>query len=208
MKNFVFADECEEVLFFMENTPESRRQLRQPIIKVLNNIFQLGYVRARGEEEYGRYGGSVNCFEHACFNLTNDLIDGLGLNDLKYCFASPFGGFDTTSVQSAKEEILDFVRQTGLEMKEEKFPKALKANQYRVALYFSEGFAKAFRTKDFHLLVQEFDGSWSGKRGSQSDIVDHYSKLEESLPFDHSNRYVLDSVYVVTNPYASAEKQK
>lgn len=204
----VFVDEYEEILYYMEGTYASRRMLREPFVKKLNEIVRIGNVRNRGDQEYGVLGGLVNCFEHACFNLTNEQIISLGLNEFKYSFVNPFGGFDDSSALTAKEEMVEFLQQTGLEVEDEKTPKILKENQYRVALYFSEGFTKSNRGKDFHLLVQEADGSWSGKRGSDSDIVDHFDKLEESLPHDISNRYILDSVMVITNPYAPAERQK
>ena len=208
MREMVFADEADEILFYIGNTPASRQMLREPIIKRIGEIVRLGYVRERGDEGYGDLGGSVNCFVHACFNLTNEQIVSLGLDEFKYMFVSPFGGFEDSSVLAAKEEMMDFVRQTGLEIEDELVPKVLKENQYRVALYFSRGFIENMGGKDFHFLVQEKDGSWSGKCGSMTHHVDHFDKLEESLPHGPGNRYMLDSVMIVTNPYAPEEKQK
>ncbi len=209
MSETIFMDECEEILFFMENTPESRRMLREPIAKKLHDILRLRNI-ANGEmQAHERFlGRGGNCLEYACFPFTREEMESLGLDDFKYSFVSPFGAFDVSSIKSAKAEMVEFLQQSGYEVEFEKKSKILKSNQHRVALYFTEGFTKANRGKDFHLLMQKKDGTWSGKTGADSQTIEHFDNLEESLPHDVSNRYILDSIMVLTNPYALAEERQ
>ena len=208
MSEAVFMDEIEEAIFYLENTEASRRMLRKSFAKQLNCILKLGHIPNRSEQKYGNLAGLVNCFEYACFNLTNEEIETLGLDEFKYSYASPFGAFDLSSIESAKADMVDLLQQSGYVVEFEKEPKILKSNQHRVALYFTEGFTKENRDKDFHLLLQGLDGTWSGKESANSDRVEYFDKLEESLPHDVGNRYILDSVMVLTNPYAPAEERQ
>lgn len=203
----VFSDECEEIIYYFENTCESRRLLRAPILKKLKEFVGQGHMPCRGDEDYKDFGCHINCFGHI-FGLSNAQLGTLGLDAFKYSLLNPFGGCDERSTDKAKQEMMDFIEQAGLLVEEEKIAKVLKSNQYRVALYFSEGFINGNGRKDYHWLRQRRDGAWEGKRGADSDIVDKFDSLPKSLPFDCSNKYILDSVSVVTNPHASAGRGK
>ena len=57
----------------MQNTPK-----RQAIIKKLNMIYKKGYMPEREKETYSDLTTKVvNCFGHACFNLSNKELENL-----------------------------------------------------------------------------------------------------------------------------------
>lgn len=162
----------------------------------------------RGDEEYDMFAKYVNCFEHACFNLSNRELEELGIDCFEYTYRSPFGEFSQNSIHEAKEEMLEFLTQTGLLVEKFDGKKILKSNQHKVALYFSEAFEREQGERDYHFLLQRKDGKWSGKCGDMSSRVESYETLEETLPYAFNNKYKLDTVLVLTNPYASEERQK
>lgn len=193
----------EKVLFNFDL--DGRNYMRKPIIKKLQEIIKFGHVPCRGDEYYGKFGAYVNCFEHACFNLTNQQIESLCLDDWRLGFRSPFGEFEENSIEKSREEMLNFITQTGLKV-EKAFPtKILKNNQYQVALYFSK-ITNSDNIDDFHFLLHEKDGTWSGKSGDMSTRVEHFDALETILPRSMYSKYKLDNVFTITNPFAS-EKQ-
>ena len=198
-------DDEEKILFNMEL--DGRNYMRKPIIKKLQEIIKLGHVPCRGDEYYGKFGGYVNCFEHACFNLTNKQIESLCLDDWRLSFRSPFGEFDENSIEKSREEMFHFVTQTGLKVEKGLPTKILKSNQYQVALYFSKIVNRDI-IDDFHFLLQEKDGTWSGKCGDMSTNVEHFDSLETVLPHTTISKYVLDNVFTITNPYASEKQSK
>ncbi len=206
-RNALTDKDYDDILYFFEKTYESRQKLREPIAKQLNCILRIGGgIFWRGDEDYAEVGGSVNCLFHACYNFPNKVIKTLGLDDFKYTFINPFGEFDDSSIEKTKQEMFDFLRKTGLTIR--KNTEILKANERRVALYFSEGYKRNCGSRAFHFALQEKDGLWSAKRGFGSSTVDIYDNLKVELPYQATNKYKLDSVFVIKNPYAPAERQK
>ena len=206
-RDALIDDYYDDILFCLQNTYQSRLRLRAPIVKKMNDIVRLGDSFDLDNQDCEELSDKGNCLLRACYpRLTKKQVEALGLDDLRYTFMNPFGEFDDSSIESAKREMFEFISQTGLIIQKDK--KILKANERRVALYFTEAYSKGFGRKDFHFLFQERNGSWSGKRGCDSNIVDTFPKLETELPFEAANKYKLDSVIVIKNPYAPAERQK
>lgn len=167
----------------------------------LKKIFRLGYLPNRGKEQYSFVSNSANvtnCFEHACFNLTNEQLKDFNENDLKNFFALPV----LANVDLSREEMFDAVKKeiakTGLKVK--KTAENLKENEWNVAMYFSN------YDIDVHFLLQEKNGGWSGKFG-QSQKTDHYSFLPLKLVGVLTD-YKLYKVFTIENPYLSKENKE
>ncbi len=193
----------EKILF--DFSLEGRIFMRKPIVKKLSDIVKLGYVASRGDEPYQKYSVLVNCFEHASFNLTNAQIKTLGLDDLRFMLRSPFGEFDMSCIEKSREELLNFITQTGLLVEKAEPSKTLKNNQYNIAMYFAKNEITSDLI-DFHFLLQEKDGTWSGKCGDISETVEKFSSPAPILPFTPVCKYKLDNLFTITNPYASKSK--
>lgn len=164
-------------------------------INKLSNIVKMGYVPQRGFEQYSIQSCRlVNCFEHACFNLTNSQLSIFDKNDQNAFVLDMDLSNDNLIIKS----MMGFVRATGLEI-EPCLPKVnLKSNQWQVAFYLTE--PCDFDDRDFHFLLKEKDETWSAKNGF-SDIVSNYNKLETYLP-TFPSYYHLKGTFAITNPYA------
>lgn len=168
-----------------------------PTIKKLSKIVKMGYVPQRGFEKYTLENSLVaNCFEHACFNLTNRLLATFDKHD-RFAFGL---GMDFPNGDVVKQRMLDFVKATGLEIEPCAPDIDLKPNQWQVAFYLTEFCDTDFGDKDFHVLLQEKDKTWSAKEGF-SNFVSNYNKLEGYLPW-FPDDYILIETYAITNPYA------
>lgn len=168
----ISSQEVLDETFYFDFSRSGRNYIRQPIIKKLQEVLKKGKMPDRGDEEYDMFAKYVNCFEHACFNLSNRELEELGIDCFEYTYRSPFGEFSQNSIHEAKEEMLEFLTQTGLLVEKFDGKKILKSNQHKVALYFSEAFEREQGERDYHFLLQRKDGKWSGKCGDMSSRVE------------------------------------
>ena len=171
-------------------------------IKKANEILRRGHVPCRGDEEYKKKNSWLfACFPHACYNFTNEQLDEFDIGSEEFLLYNPFGFFNTSSIETTKSEMLGFLKKTGLQVERYHEGKILKANQWKVAMYFSESYKRDFGQRGWHFLLQEKDGSWSGKNGG-SVLVEKFEKPERFIPWDLNNRYEFNDLLVLTNPYA------
>ena len=171
---------------------------RDIIVSKLKDIFREGYTPNRGKEKYllDCINGTpmvkmANCFVHACFNLKNShywdyCITAQEAKQMKYFYNQ---GDDDETVQ---RKLMAFVKKTGLLIKPCSQETVLKENQWKIGLYFTN---LSF-VNDYHFLLQEKDGCWSGKRGL-TKTVDFFEELPQQV-YD----YELKDLFVITNPYA------
>ena len=103
--------------------------------------------------------------------------------------------------------MIGFLRKTGLQVERYQEGKILKSNQWKVAMYFSEAYKRGFGERGWHFLLQERDGSWSGKDGG-STIVEKFEKPEQFIPWALNNKYELDDILVLTNQYVRGGEKK
>ena len=186
---------------------------RVPVIKKIGKIFELGYVPSRGDETYSfktknsiLTGNILNCFAHACFNLTNEQIDELNLYEDEIF---DLQGYNRSNLSQMKKEdvaqhFAGLIKDAGLIVEPCLEETVLNGNQWKIALYFDEiefGGSKSLR--DFHFLIQEEDGSWSGKAG-YTPRVKKFDKLTEKLDYYYS----FYECYAITNPFAEEGKAK
>ena len=185
----------------------------------LKKLVKLGYVPSRGAESYSfvnQKSGepfylSANCFEHACFNLTNQQMQELkiGYHDA-ISFADHVSFF--SSVYDIEESLTKFIRSTGLKIREINnfepiinFPALLKNNEWKVALYF----CKNGSFKDFHFFLQEKNGTWSSKYGFKN-VLEFFDNLpgEYVVDNEYNDIYHYHNTYLITNPYAPEIENK
>lgn len=177
---------------------------QKKIIKNIGAIFKAGYVPMRGNEKYGMCASYINCFAHACFNLPNCMIEKLDFSSPIFLIQEPFTDFGDESLSQTKSEMFDFIKSTGLQIDKNK--PILKDNEWKVAVYFSEAYNRDFGRKSWHLLLQEKDGSWSGKNGF-SPQVEHFQTLQSFLPWDLYNKFQLNDVFILKNPNVEENKK-
>ena len=193
------------------NSVEYLLQRRSVLAKNLAEFVQKGILKCRGKEKYSRYIAKyVNCLAHACFALTNAQVKEYVCRqyvDNIHC-PTPFATFAGKGTSGKLDEIFEFLQQTGLKISSSNGEEILAANQCRIAIYFAKACDhpdpdKKWQSTDFHFLRQESDGSWTGKAGI-SRKVKRYKSLPQALPLEKENPYVLHSLYILTNPHASA----
>ncbi len=169
----------------------------------LNLIFRDGYCPSRGYREYDTKvkgwdsGSLVNCFEHSCFNLTEELLKEykFGWNDR--CSFFDFKNINLKNAENDMNELINFVKATGLEIENSSLKeKLVQDNQWKIAVYFN------VVADDIHLMKQEKDGSWSSKMGD-SRYVDRYPKPAKRYHYN----YGLYGIFKITNPYAKPLKK-
>lgn len=184
---------------------------RSECVLKVRKIFELGYLPARKDQAYHiicegtqvPYARQMNCFSHACLNLTNEQLDKLKLDNYDTYV------FDIKSYQyQPKEEIAKTfpkrLKRFGLIAKHcDKEENSILKNQWKVALYF--GFSRSTLDYDYHFLKQEEDGTWTSKIGWSNgfEILDSIPDIYHS---PSGTDYHLDSTYIITNPYAETEK--
>ena len=169
----------------------------------LNEIFSRGYLPRRGREEYKLVKGIdtaeiTNCFEHACFNLTNRQLTNFNSFDLDNFFSLPALADADMTKEEMFDGVVNAIERTGLKVKPMK--DNLAKNEWNVAMYVSQ------YNIDVHFLLQEKDGSWSGKFG-QSKKVDRYSFLPLKIEgaFEAYNLY---KILTLENPYYIEKEDK
>ncbi len=178
------------------------------LILKAKEIFKRGYVPSRGDEAYGKEGFCYTCFAHAAFNFTNGQLQEFeNISSHEFFWKSPFANFSLKSIEGAKADMFALLKNVGLQVEHFEKGKLLKTNQWKVALYFSESFKREFGRRDWHLLLQEKDGNWSGKCGA-SPLVEKFETLQQYIPWGLNNRYELSDVLVLTNPNAKDNKKE
>lgn len=181
---------------------EEIKRSRDCSILKLRNVVKLGHLPSRMVDEpyWARttktdvmFAGMANCVEHACFNFSNQQLDSIGIGTDEA--ENVYGGFiepdRECSGQEMEEKLMALVRDAGLFIEKESETSVLEPNQWRIALYFEEFYP------DIHVLIQEKDGSWSGKCGYNVEV-----ETFDSLPHLWNDYYRLCGTYVITNPYA------
>ena len=188
---------------------------KEKTILKLKKAFAMGYVPSRGTQPYyfvdspsKDYSLTTNCFTHACFNLTNELIDRIGLN---FDDSVTFSIGHILDQKDAEVKFTNFLKQVGLSVKQlsntdliNDFPSLLRENEWVVALYFCD--SEYF--KDFHFFLQEKNESWSGKYGYKN-IVEHFDELPAcyTSPNIQQDKYYFVSKYIIENPFAKNTKE-
>lgn len=176
----------------------------------LKKFFMLGYCPDRKGESYSfvnpyskmNYYKHINCFAHACFNLTNQQItenclEQIDTDSFKFLIEDYW-----ETDQSIFNRLASFIKKTGLKIEKCTDDEGLEDNQWRVALYFCNGYF--FR--DFHFLLNEKDGSWSGKYGTE-DVLEFFDKRpEEYVSEKFKDVYKYYGSYKITNPFAGKDK--
>lgn len=184
---------------------EEIKRSRDSSILKLKKIVKLGHLPSRMvDEPYWActtetnvmFASLANCVEHACFNFSNEQLDFIGISSDES--ENVYGGFIESDKeygsQELEEKLIDLVRETGLLIEKEISPQNLDSNQWRIAFYFEEFFP------DIHVLLQEKDGTWSGKCGYNVEVEEF-----ETLPELWNDYYRLCGTYIITNPYARRE---
>lgn len=179
---------------------ENRTELHRRTILKLNQVFSMGYIPSREIEPYNCLIGAksnrpvhklVNCFGHACFNLTNQQLRDL---DFNYKDADSLSDFFSTFYDDPRDirnRLFGFVNRTGLKVELVKRDAILKNNQWKVAYYFRDG----YEDQDFHFFLQEKDGHWSSKVGFTREIT-YMQNLQKQY-----EDYSLFDTYSITNPF-------
>ncbi len=171
--------------------------MNKATIKKLTEIYKLGHLPCRGNEPYCETFRLANCFEHACINLTNEQIKQFEISESE---SAEFGNFYALTQKGTSMQFKKTLEQAGLQVEECDPDKVLKDSQWKVALYFEYFY---MINKDFHFLIQEKDGRWSGKNGYTSNCQ-IFNTLPKRIEF--GNRlYNFYSTFCITNPFASKE---
>ena len=186
------------MLFLWYNFGMENEVKRTGIIKKLNMIYKKGYMPSRGIEEYGKvFTPVVNCFGHACFNLSNEMLEELSKDKNK--LSKFFRTFETFGLQNLFREAKKRVQDVGLKFESSGVSEKLQNNQWKIAVYTK---SDEFTGNDLHFMIQMPDGKWTSKLGSNSE-VEVYNKL----PRVFHSLYDLYGVYKITNPYVKSEKE-
>lgn len=182
---------------------KSEMKAKRALLKKLKTVVSMGHTPRRQMENYffttqanQDICSCVNCFAHACFNLSNEEIEKLGITESQGQFFGTFNSDFTTPDEGLERQVVSFVEKTGLEMKPLlKQSETLNRNQWKVAMYIDHSGLSLFG-KDFHFFLQEQDGSWSHKRG-------YFSNVErKEIIGERYQKYDYYKTYVITNPYA------
>lgn len=171
---------------------------RKTILK-LKEVFSHGYAWTRGCEHYSYVLNNgynvayiINCFGHACFNLTNKQLDNLNFNMTDYYALRNFYKYKNETKREVSEELFSFVEQAGIKVSSLSRG-ILKRNQTVVALYIDEKY------KDIHFIKLDEYG-WSSKLGITPGI-----KLYENVPEKISPFYEFYDSYILTNKKADGD---
>ncbi|MBP3432016.1 MAG: hypothetical protein J6K39_04110 [Clostridia bacterium] len=173
------------------------KKSEKALLKNINEIYKKGYIPARGNQTYKYVAKSansevselVNCFAHACFNLTNQQLTDCQITSesSRIFWKFPIDGFRSHDILRMKK----ILAQTGLEVKRCKADQRPENNQWKVAFYCDGAWG------DIHFMLQERNGTWSSKLGAQRKI----EKFGTTYPPKKYDTYKLHSFYMITNPY-------
>ena len=170
---------------------------RQAIIKKLNKIYKKGYMPEREKEKYSElHAEVVNCFGHACFNLSNKILDEFALHqaDLMDFFRN-FNGF---GIHNYFKESVNRIEKVGLKINVSSLKEPVKKNQWKIAYYVMNNI---FSGSDLHFMIQAKDGKWYSKLGKNPGV-----EVFDKLPKVFHGKYKLSGIYKITNPYAKLEE--
>ena len=168
---------------------------KKRLVKKLNRIFSLGYIPSRENQSYKfklnnglKTGDLINCFFHACFNLTNNQIKKFKISfeeaDVLWHYYPTEKGVDRNYIST----LVKFIESTGLSINECKQNTKMNYNQWKIAYYYNN------QNFDFHFMLQEKDGKWSSKLGSSRNL-----EYFEEAPKEYHKDYKLEGFYAITN---------
>lgn len=179
----------------------------EAILKI-KKIFSMGYLPAREYQTYSEinphtgnsFSSQINCFAHACLNLTNEQLANLNLdNDDTYYF--DIKDYSYEPEEYIEKCFLQRIKRFGLTAETcDKTFNPQKENQWKVALYFG---TTKFLDCDYHFLKQEKDGSWSCKIGWSPLEVDRVETLPKVYKSPVGTDYYFYKTYIITNPEAN-----
>ncbi len=195
----------EEITECKTRTEEDFKDLE--IVKKINKIFKKGYLPSRKNQSYSfvtkrglQLADITNCIEHSFFNLQNFHFDSYNITKEESNSFFLFANMGFTDPQNQMlSEIIAFVKATGLKVKPCHSDKKLKENQWKVAVYYSEGLDEMYISDDMHFILEEQDGTWSSKMGQTEDLKT-YACLPKNIN-TFFRKYELIGTYQVTNPY-------
>lgn len=164
------------------------------IERKLGNLIKSGHIPNRGNEALSDLCyQKINCFAYACFNMTNKMLEDLHWDDA--CAKA-------LCLLSEPEQTLNFLAKTNLKV-EPASGRHLKLanNQWKIAMFLGSG-----RYPDkYHYMLQLTDGSWAEKRGFWGPER-FYDKMPKTT-MGFYEEFKFDKKYIITNPYAQAEKE-
>lgn len=128
------------------------------IISRLKSVIKDGHLPCRFTEKYTQLTAErVNCFAHACFNLSNEQI--------RLCLKQSDADFFKLSGRKigkeadAEDILMNIICSSGLNVEKTKVKIndcVLKNNQWIVTLFFTKYFGThPHLMRDFHFLLQE-----------------------------------------------------
>lgn len=180
--------------FFVAENGKERAILK------LKKVFKMGYYPRRGYNDYLSYVNEcptsflVNCFAHACFNLTDKMLQYFNFGPIEtecYTINTKIIPENYSKIDQHFTEILNNV---GLQVDQCNLrTKIENKSQWKVALYFSD------IEQDFHFLLQEKDNRWSSKQGWLENV-----SIYNNLPNIYNETYKLFDIKKITNPNAKA----
>lgn len=171
---------------------------RQAIIKKLNMIYKKGYMPEREKEKYSElHAEVVNCFGHACFNLSNNDLDEFKcyFDELKDFFRK----FEVIGIQNYFKEAKNRIQQVGLKIEQSSLKEPIKKNQWKIAYYVM--YDPSISSSDLHFMIQSQDGKWISKMGKHTEL-----EVFNKLPNVFHRDYELCGIYKITNPYIKSEE--
>ena len=169
------------------------------LIKKINMIYKKGYMPAREKEKYSElHAKSVNCFGHACFNLSNDDLKQMDkyMPELKYFFRN----FNSCGIRNYFSEAQNRIENVGLKIERSSLSEHVQKNQWKIAYYLMHD---EFLGNDVHFMLQDRNGKWYSKTGSNAEI-----EVFNTLPKVFNKNYSLMGVYKITNPYIKLENEE
>lgn len=196
------------------------------LIKKLNTVFKNGYVASRGGQTYRYFidddttlkvGKLANCFEHACFNLKNEHFESLDItpSEASQTFGRYGGLFNYRLMldgdhlideDEIKDALFSIIKNVGLEYRLCLPSSLTKSNEWKVAFYLADD-PESRSGHDFHFLLNEKNNTWSSKEGWSTDKLQIFKDFPGELISSHGLDYKLENVYIITNPFAEAEKE-
>ena len=174
----------------------AEKEKKQGIIKKLNMIYRNGYVPSRDMSKYcHKFTTVVNCFGHACFNLTDEELEKFSHN--KKDLLEFFRHFGSVGIYNIFREAKNRVREVGLKIEECTVKDKMQKNQWKVACFVQND---EFAGTDLHFMLQGKDGKWTSKMGTNPEV-----EVLDKLPKTFRENYKLAGIYKITNPYVKLE---
>ena len=172
---------------------------KEAIIKKIDKIYKKGYLPSRTKENYENlHTEMVNCFGHACFNLSNESLKKLyPCKDELFSFFRDFG---SCGVRNYFNEVKDRITSVGLKIERSSITENIKNNQWKIAYFVMND---AFSGTDIHFMIQGNDGKWTSKVGKKPDL-----EVYDELPEVYHEKYDLMGVYIITNPYIKIKDEE